>query len=84
MFYNLDPFVPVTHVIGTNAYVIDGTTPKGGHDAFSYDGSGHKKTSGQVEVDLDPVKNTGSILAEWVDEDGNNMRLEQTKVCWWK
>jgi plastocyanin len=81
MFYNLDPFVPVTHVIGTNTYVIDGTTPKGGHDAFSYDGSGHKKTSGQVEVDLDPVKNTGSILAEWVDEEGNNMRLEQTKFA---
>ncbi|MFQ5439913.1 MAG: hypothetical protein ACE5DL_00465 [Nitrosopumilaceae archaeon] len=81
MFYNLDPFVPVTHVIGTNAYVIDGTTPKGGHDAFSYDGSGHKKTSGQVEVDLDPVTNTGSILAEWIDEDGNNMRLEQTEFA---
>jgi hypothetical protein len=81
MFYNLDPFVPVTHVIGTNTYVIDGTTPKGGHDAFSYDGSGHKKTSGQVEVDLDPATNTGSILAEWIDEDGNNMRLEQTKFA---
>ncbi|MFQ5476416.1 MAG: hypothetical protein ACE5DT_05225 [Nitrosopumilus sp.] len=79
MFYELDPFVPVTHVIGTNTYVIDGTTPKGGHDAFSYDGSGHKKTSGQVEVDLDPITNTGSILAEWIDEDGNNMKLVQTK-----
>jgi len=79
MFYELNPFVPVTHVIGTNTYVIDGTTPKGGHDAFSYDGSGHKKTSGQIEVDLDPETNTGSILAEWIDEDGNNMKLEQTK-----
>jgi plastocyanin len=79
MFYELDPFVPVTHVIGTNTYVIDGVTPKGGHDAFSYDGSGHKKTSGQVEVDLDPITNTGSILAEWVDEDGNDMKLVQTK-----
>ena len=79
MFYNLDPFMPVTHVIGTNTYVIDGITPKGGHDAFSYDGSGHKKTSGQIEVDLDPITNTGSILAEWVDEDGNNMKLVQTQ-----
>jgi len=81
MFYELDPFVPVTHVIGTNAYVVDGTTPKGGHDAFSYDGSGHKKTSGQIEIDLDPVSNTGSILAEWVDEDGNNMKLVQTQFA---
>ncbi|MCH9041657.1 MAG: hypothetical protein IIB80_05830 [Thaumarchaeota archaeon] len=81
MFYELDPFLPVTHVIGTNTYVIDGVTPKGGHDAFSYDGSGHKKTSGQIEVDLDPVTNTGSILAEWVDEDGNNMKLVQTKFA---
>ncbi|MFQ5781866.1 MAG: hypothetical protein ACE5GR_02275 [Nitrosopumilus sp.] len=79
MFYDLDPFVPVTHVVGTNAYVIDGTTPKGGHDAFSYDGSGHKKSTGQIEVDLDPATNTGSILAEWVDESGNNMKLVQTK-----
>ena len=79
MFYELDPPLPVTHVTASNTYVIDGVTPKGGHDAFSYDGSGHKKTSGQVEVDLDPVTNTGSILAEWVDSEGNNMKLEQTK-----
>ena len=46
MFYNLDIPLPVVHVTGTNTYVIDGTTPKGGHDAFSYYGTGHKKTSG--------------------------------------
>jgi len=79
MFYGLDPFVPVTHVIGTNTYIIDGTTPKGGHDAFSYDGTGHKKSSGQIEVDLNPETNTGSIHAEWVDDAGNNMKLVQTK-----
>ena len=81
MFYELDPSLPVIHVIGTNTYVVDGVTPKGGHDAFSYDGSGHKKTSGQIEVDLDPVTNTGSILAEWIDEDGNSMRLVQTQFA---
>ena len=79
MFYNLDIPLPVVHVVGTNAYVIDGVTPKGGHDAFSYDGTGHKKTTGQIEVNVNPETNTGSISAEWVDESGNNMRLEQTK-----
>ncbi|MFQ5496971.1 MAG: hypothetical protein ACE5DU_03695 [Nitrosopumilus sp.] len=79
MFYDLDIPLPVVHVVGTNTYVIDGTTPKGGHDAFSYDGSGHKKTTGQIEVNVNPETNTGTISAEWVDESGNNMRLEQNK-----
>ena len=82
MFYDLDPPLPVVHVMGKNAYIIDGTTPKGGHDAFSYDGSGHKKLQGgTVEVNLDPIGNTGSILAEWIDNDGNQWKLEQTKFA---
>ena len=81
MFYNLDPFLPVTHVIGTNTYVIDGVTPKGGHDAFSYDGSGHKKITGNVQVDLDPITNTGSITAEWTDPQGNDWTYTQTQFA---
>ncbi|MDE1765599.1 MAG: hypothetical protein KGI27_04885 [Thaumarchaeota archaeon] len=80
MFYNLDPPLPVTHVLATNAYIIDGTTPKGGHDAFSFDGSGHKKLpSGSAEVDLDPEKKTGFIIAHWTDLQGNTWMLQQTK-----
>jgi len=79
MFYNLDPPLPVTHVAGSNAYMIAGTTPKGGSDAFSYDGSGHTKISGHVDVNLDPITNTGTITAEWTDPEGNDWRLEQTK-----
>ena len=74
--------LPVTHVIAKNTYIIDGTTPKGGHDAFSYDGSGHKKLSdGMIEVDLDPVKNTGTITAYWTDLNGDQMMLKQNKFA---
>ena len=82
MFYNLDPFLPVTHVTASNAYTIEGTTPAGGYDAFSYDGSGHKKAQdGMVEVDLDPASNTGSILAEWTDANGDKWKYEQTEFA---
>jgi len=51
---------PITKVtsIGDLAYIIDGITPSGGHDAFSYDGSGHKKINGHISVNLEPVTNT--------------------------
>lgn len=74
--------LPITKIssVGDDAFMVDGTTPKGGSDAFSYDGSGHKKVpNGQVEINLDPKSNKGSILAEWTDPDGNDWRLEQTK-----
>jgi len=72
--------LPVTHVTAKNVYIIDGVTPKGGHDAFSYDGSGHKKLSdGMIEVDLDHVANTGTITAQWTDLNGDQMMLKQTK-----
>jgi len=75
--------LPLTKIksIGNTAYIIDGTTPKGGHDAFSYDGSGHKKITGNIQVDLDPVTNTGSINAEWTDPEGNNWTYKQTKFA---
>jgi len=74
--------LPVTHVIAKNTYIIDGVTPKGGHDAFSYDGSGHKKLSdGMIEVDLDPVANTGTITATWTDLNGDQMMLKQNKFA---
>jgi hypothetical protein len=67
--------------VGKTAYIIDGTTPKGGHDAFSYDGSGHKRITGNVQVDLDPITNTGSITAQWTDPEGNNWTYKQTKFA---
>ncbi|MFQ5781879.1 MAG: hypothetical protein ACE5GR_02340 [Nitrosopumilus sp.] len=74
--------LPVTHVVGKDAYIIDGTTPKGGHDAFSYDGSGHKELSaGMIEVDLDPDTNTGIITAHWTDLNGDQMMLKQSKFA---
>ena len=74
--------LPLTHVIAKNTYIIDGITPKGGHDAFSYDGSGHKKLSdGMIEVDLDHVANTGTITATWTDLNGDQMMLKQNKFA---
>ena len=75
--------LPLTKIksIGTTAYIIDGVTPKGGHDAFSYDGSGHKKITGNVQVDLDPITNTGSITAEWTDPQGNDWTYTQTQFA---
>lgn len=75
--------LPITKInsVGTTAYIIDGKTPKGGHDAFSYDGSGHKKITGNVQVDLDPITNTGSINAEWTDPEGNLWTYTQTKFA---
>ncbi len=67
--------------VGTEAYIIDGTTPAGGHDAFSYDGSGHKRITGSIEVDFDPASNTGTIFAQWTDPEGNNWKYEQTKFA---
>jgi len=74
--------LPVTHVVAKNAYIIDGVTLKGGHDAFSYDGSGHKKLSdGMIEVDLDHITNTGTITAHWTDLNGDQMMLKQNKFA---
>ena len=75
--------LPLTKIksVGTTAYIIDGTAPKGGHDAFSYDGSGHKRIIGNVQVDLDPITNTGIITAEWTDPQGNNWRYHQTEFA---
>ncbi len=73
--------LPLTKInsVGNSVYIIDGVTPKGGHDAFSYDGSGHKKITGKIQVDFDPVSNTGTITADWTDPKGNQWRYEQTK-----
>jgi len=75
--------LPITKInsVGNTAYIIDGTTPKGGHDAFSYDGSGHKKITGNVQVDLDPITNTGTITAEWTDPEGNDWTYKQTQFA---
>jgi len=75
---NIFPVTKITS-IGDTAYIIDGITPSGGHDAFSYDGSGHKKISGHILVNLDPVTNTGKITADWTDTSGNNWKFQQTK-----
>lgn len=72
--------LPVTKFLSTNAYTVHGKTPKGGVDAFSYDGSGHiKLKAGEINVDVDPLKQTGSINATWVDNDNNNWSLTETK-----
>ena len=75
--------LPLTKIesVGTEAFIIDGVTPKGGHDAFSYDGSGHKRITGNVQVDLDPITNTGIITAEWTDTEGNNWKYLQTEFA---
>jgi hypothetical protein len=75
--------LPLTKInsFGNTAYIIDGTTPKAGHDAFSYDGSGHKRITGNIQVDLDHVTNTGIITAEWTDPEGNNWRYHQTEFA---
>ncbi|PJC50733.1 MAG: hypothetical protein CO032_03030, partial [Nitrosopumilales archaeon CG_4_9_14_0_2_um_filter_34_16] len=75
--------LPLTKIksVGNTAYIIDGITPKGGHDAFSYDGSGHKKITGNVQVNLDPITNTGSITAEWTDLEGNKWTYQQTQFA---
>ena len=72
------PIVKINSV-GDEAYIIDGTTPKGGHDAFSYDGSGHKKITGNIQVDVNPDTNTGTITAQWTDPEGNDWTYTQTK-----
>jgi hypothetical protein len=75
--------LPITKInsVGGEAYIIDGTTPKGGHDAFSYDGTGHIEIDGSVQVDLDPLSNTGSITAQWTDPEGNDWTYTQTEFA---
>ena len=75
--------LPLTKIksVGTTAFIIDGTTPAGGHHAFSYDGSGHTKITGNVQVDLDPQTNTGTITAEWTDKEGNRWEYIQTEFA---
>lgn len=75
--------LPITKIssVGDEAYIIDGTTPDGGHDAFSYDGSGHKRITGHVDVDLDPQGKTGKIEATWTDPEGHEWRFEQTQFA---
>ena len=75
--------LPLTKIksVGNIAYIIDGVTPKGGHDAFSYDGSGHKRITGSIQVDLDPIANTGIITAEWTDLEGNEWTYKQTQFA---
>ena len=72
--------LPTTKLTATNAYVVLGKTPKGGIDAFSYDGSGHMKLkSGEIHIDVNPVTQTGQINATWVDSNNTQWRFNQTK-----
>ena len=72
--------LPVTNFTATNTYIVSGQTPKGGIDAFSYDGSGHVKLkSGTIDVDVDPITQTGIINASWVDNENNNWSFVQTQ-----
>lgn len=72
--------LPVTKFVATNVYTVHGKTPQGGVDAFSYDGTGHiKLKTGEIIVDVDPLTQTGSMNATWVDNDNNNWSLTQTK-----
>ncbi|MDR4491205.1 MAG: hypothetical protein R2685_09945 [Candidatus Nitrosocosmicus sp.] len=65
--------LPVNNFTATNTYLINGKTPQGGIDSFSYDGSGHfKLQSGILKVDVDPENNTGIIKANWTDNANNN------------
>jgi hypothetical protein len=72
--------IPVTNFTATNTYIVSGQTPKGGTDAFSYDGSGHVKIkSGTINVNVDPITQTGIINASWVDNENNNWSFIQTQ-----
>jgi hypothetical protein len=72
--------IPVTNFTATNTYLVSGQTPQGGIDAFSYDGSGHTKLkSGTINVDVDPITQTGAINASWVDNKNNNWSFIQTQ-----
>jgi hypothetical protein len=72
--------VPITNFTATNTYIVSGQTPEGGIDAFSYDGSGHVKLkSGVIDVDVDPITQTGVINASWVDNENNNWSFTQTQ-----
>ncbi|MGI8834844.1 MAG: hypothetical protein ACR2IS_19695 [Nitrososphaeraceae archaeon] len=71
--------IPITNFTATNTYIVSGQTPEGGIDAFSYDGSGHVKLkSGSIDVDVDPITQTGIINASWVDNENNNWSFTQT------
>jgi hypothetical protein len=72
--------LPTTKLTATNAYVVLGKTPKGGIDAFSYDGSGHLKLkSGEIHIDVNPATQTGQINATWVDSNNTQWRYNQAK-----
>ncbi|MGA7369091.1 MAG: hypothetical protein WBX01_08175 [Nitrososphaeraceae archaeon] len=72
--------VPISNFTATNTYIVQGQTPEGGVDAFSYDGSGHLKLkSGVIDVDVDPISQTGMINATWVDNENNNWSFTQTQ-----
>jgi hypothetical protein len=40
-------------------------------DSFVWDGVGSEPTVGHAVVDIDPVNNTGTIRANWIDEHGS-------------
>ncbi len=46
-------------------------------DSFVWDGDGIVPINGSVKLEIDPVANTGSIVANWTDENGN-WTLRQT------
>lgn len=40
-------------------------------DSFAWDGDGSTPIEGTVKLDIDPVANTGEIVANWTDENGS-------------
>lgn len=72
--------LPVDNFTATNGYVVSGTTPEGGVDSFSYDGTGHMALkSGILNADVNPENNTGIISANWTDFNDDNWTFVQTE-----
>lgn len=48
-------------------------------NSFNYDGNGVEDVEGHVSIDVDPIANTGRVVARWKDEHGQwDLSLELT------
>lgn len=60
----------IRQVTGDVVADVDGV-PAEPVDSFAWDGDGVTPIEGTVTLDIDPVANTGEIVANWTDENGS-------------